>query len=86
MKVLGHQLCTSQLAFVFKMNEATVRGSLKNGPQDPSPLGRHVAFDEERENILIAYIRERNGQLHALIEKELLLFIEEKFDKTLTKG
>jgi hypothetical protein len=61
LKILGHQLCTSQLAFIFNMNETKVCRSLKNGPQDPAPLGRDAALDEERENILIAYIRERNG-------------------------
>jgi hypothetical protein len=58
MKVLGHQFCTSQLAFIFNMNETTVRRSLKNGRQDPAPLGCHAALDEEWENILIAYIQE----------------------------
>jgi primosomal protein N'' len=86
MKILGHQLCTSQLAFIFNMTETTVRRSLKNGPQDLAPLGRHAALDEEWENILIAYIQERNGQLQALTQKELLLFVKENFDKTLTKG
>jgi hypothetical protein len=60
MKVLGHQLCTSQLAFIFNMNETRVRRSLTNGPQDPAPLGRHVALDEERENFFITEIQERN--------------------------
>jgi hypothetical protein len=86
MKIFGHQLCTSQLAFVFNMNEITVRRSLKNGPQDLVPLGRHAALDEEQENILIAYIQGRNRQLQALTEKEFLLFVKENFDKTLTKG
>jgi hypothetical protein len=34
MKVLGHQLCTSQLAFIFNMNKITLSRSLKNGSQD----------------------------------------------------
>jgi hypothetical protein len=63
------------------MNEITVRWSLKNGPQDPAPLGRHAAFDEERENSFNAYIQKRNEQLQASTEKELLLFIK----KILTK-
>jgi hypothetical protein len=29
MKILGHQLCTSQIAFIFNMNETTVRRTLK---------------------------------------------------------
>jgi hypothetical protein len=33
----------------------------------------------------ITYIQEQNGQLQALTEKELLLFVKENFDKTLTK-
>jgi hypothetical protein len=81
MKVLGHHFCTSKFAFIFNMNETTVRRSLKNGSQDLAPLGRHAALDEERENILIAYIQERNGQLQALTEKEILLFVKENFDK-----
>jgi hypothetical protein len=85
-KVLGFQLCTSQLAFIFNMNETTVRRSRKNGPQDPVPPGRHAALDEERENFLIAYIHERHEQLQAVTEKELLLFAKEKFNETLTKG
>jgi hypothetical protein len=58
MKVLGHPFYTSQLAFIFNMNETTVRRSLKNGPHDVAPLGRHAALDEERENILITDIRD----------------------------
>jgi hypothetical protein len=84
MKILGHQLCTSQFAFIFNMNQTTIRRSRKNGPQDPAPLGRHAALDEERENIHIAYIQERNGQLQALAEKELLLFVKENLDKAVT--
>jgi hypothetical protein len=61
-RVFGHHFSTSQLASIFNMNETTVRRSLKNGPQDPVPRGRHAALDEERENILLAYIHERNGQ------------------------
>jgi hypothetical protein len=85
MTVLGPQLCISQLAFIFNMNETTVRRSLKNGAQDPAPLSRHIALDEERENILIAYIQERNGQPEALTEKEPLLFVKDSFDNSLTK-
>jgi hypothetical protein len=69
MKLLGHQFYTSQLAFIFNINETAIRRSLKNDPQDLAALGRHAAFDEERENILITYIQERNGQLQALIAK-----------------
>jgi hypothetical protein len=76
-KVLGHHFSTSQLVFVFNMNETTVRRSLKNGPQDPAPLGRHAALDDERENTLLVYIHERNGQCQALTGKELLQFVKE---------
>jgi hypothetical protein len=55
-KILGHQLCTSQIAFIFNMNETTVRRSLKNDPQDPASLGGHAAFDEEPEKNLITDI------------------------------
>jgi hypothetical protein len=68
------------------MNEIAVRRSLKNAPQDPAPLRRHAALDKERENILIIHIQERNGQFQALTEKELLLFVKENFEKTLTNG
>jgi hypothetical protein len=86
MKALDHQVRISQFALVFHLKETRVRRSLKNGPQDPAPLGRRAALDEEWENVLIAYIQERNGQLHSLTEKEFLLFVEKNFDKTLTKG
>jgi hypothetical protein len=68
------------------MNETTVRRTLKNSPQDPVSLGHHAALDEERENIIIAYIHERNGQCQTLTRKEPLQFVKENYGHMLTKG
>ena len=80
------KLTNNQLAFVFSMNRRTVTKSINQGPQDPKPKGRHLALDENTENIILEKIINISNQGDSMTQNEILKYIRNKFKKNVTKG
>jgi hypothetical protein len=56
--VINHPVSARDLAKLFTMNERTVYRTLQQGLQQPGPLGRHNALEEESEQALVAMLLE----------------------------
>ena len=79
-------LFSNELAIIFDMNPKTVRKNLREGIQDMKPPGRHHAFDNETENIIIQEINSRFQANKPMTQVQLINFISKKFQKNVTKG
>lgn len=76
----------NKYAIMFNVNVKTIRRWITNGPMDPKPLGRHAALDDEIENQLIRMLIEKSDNSQGLTQRELLNFINENYNKILTRG
>ena len=85
-KFFNKRFTTNQLAMIFNLNPRTIRKYLLNGPQDPKPLGRHLALDSNVEKSIVDEIIKRSKQYIAFTGKELLRYIQKTYNKTLTTG
>jgi hypothetical protein len=70
----------------FQKNECTVRKDLQQGPQEPSPLGRHAALTPEVESSLVAMLRDAFHEYKAIALKEFLRTVQSRHNSALTKG
>lgn len=85
-KTLKKHISYNDLAIMFQVRTRTIRRWIDNGPMDPQPLGRHAALSEEIELELISMLIQRGDEAHGLTQNELLHFIEEHYEKILTRG
>jgi hypothetical protein len=68
------------------MNVRTVRRNLRQGPQEPEPLGRHMAIDEGCEADLVAMVLQAFRTGNAMGRKQLLQLARERYNPELTRG
>jgi hypothetical protein len=83
--ILQRFLQTRELAEVFETTERSVERILQRSIQDPSPPGRHRAFDDDIKRGLIQMVTDRFHRGAALTNKEPLKLIREE-KPTVTKG
>ena len=86
LKLCGPYLSYKQLSEIFGMNPKTVSRSLRNGPQDPKPLGRHQALENNIEEQIVTQIINKANMDEAMTYKQVLLYAKELFKKDLTRG
>jgi hypothetical protein len=70
--IFQRSLKTRELAALFDVTERALERTLTKGPQDPSPPGRHRAFDDDTERALDDMILDRFERPSARTTKELL--------------
>jgi hypothetical protein len=68
------------------MNERSVYRTLHRGLQQPGPLGRHNALDEESEQALIAMLLEAFRAAVPMNKEQVLHIVRERYRKTATRG
>jgi hypothetical protein len=68
------------------MSKCTVRHNLLQDPQQPGPLGRHSALDEQSETILVEMLLEAFQSGRAMNKQQLLQIVRGRHKKTLTRG
>ena len=86
LKLNGPYLSYKQLSEIFGMNPKTVSRSLRNGPQDPKPLGRHQALENNIEEQIVTQIINKANMGEAMTYKQVLLYAKELSKKDLTRG
>jgi hypothetical protein len=84
--VTNHPVSARDLARLFKINERTVYLTLQRGLQQPGPLGRHNALDEESEQALVGMLLEAFHAGAPMDKKQLLHIVQECYRKTATWG
>ena len=80
------KLTYDQLAFIFGMCRITVSRSIANGPQNPKPLGRHMALEGDKEEIIVNQIIQMSNEGKSMTQRQILSFVKERFNLSLTKG
>jgi hypothetical protein len=70
--VLDRPLKVEELSSVFEVIESVIRRTLLKGTQDSKLIGRHHAFDNDREFALTSMLFEAFNNGHAMTNKELL--------------
>jgi hypothetical protein len=83
---LDHPVSPQEIATLFELNERTVRKNLLHGPQQPGPLGRHVALDGEIELSLVWMPLDAFHEQKAMTQTEFLKIVREQQNPKLTKG
>jgi hypothetical protein len=84
--VIHHPVSARDLATRFTINERTVYRTLRQGLQQPGPLGRHNALDEESEQALIAVLLKAFRATAPMNTKQRLHIVQERYWKTVTRG
>jgi hypothetical protein len=85
-EVTNHPVSARDLAKLFKMNKRTVCRTLRQSLQQPGPLGRHNALDDESEQELVAMLLEAFRAAAPMNEKQLLHIVQERYRKTATRS
>jgi hypothetical protein len=84
--MLRHQVSMRELAMVFQFSERTVRRTLLRGPEDPVPLDRHAALDDDFKSRLAALLVQSFRVGKEMTTKDLLQTIRRDYGPNLTKG
>jgi hypothetical protein len=85
-EVINHPVSARDLAKLVKMKERTVYGTLRRGLQQPGPLRRQNALDDELEQALVAILLEAFRAAAPMNKKQLLHSVHEGYWKTATGG
>jgi hypothetical protein len=85
-EVIHHPVSARDLAKLSKMNERTVYRTVRQALQQPGPLSRHNALDEESEQALEAMFLEALRAAVPMNKKQLLHIVQERYRKTATWG
>jgi hypothetical protein len=85
-EVLSHPVAPQQLATLFELNERRVRKNLLHGPEQPGPLGRHVALDTEIELSLVWMLVDAFHEQKMMTQAEFLKIVRGQHNSKLTKG
>jgi hypothetical protein len=81
-----HPIQPKELAIPFQKDECTVRKDLQQGPQEPSPLGRHAALTPEVVSSLVAMLMDAFHEYKAMALKEFLRTVQGRHNSALSKG
>jgi hypothetical protein len=85
-ETVGSEITMNDLAMVFELNVKTVRKYLLRGSQEPTEPGRHRALDEKFELDVTTMILQVFVEGNAMTKRQVVEFIREKYDRSLTKG
>jgi hypothetical protein len=85
-KITGQELLVSQLARAFGCHPIRVKVALANEFDETKSRGRYMAFDEDSEGEILAWIETKAEKSRPMTRMELRNYCEAKYSRSVSKG